>query len=441
MRSRIILSFLALLIVIVLAACGPTPTPEVVREVVKETVMVEKEVEVEVTKVIEKEVVVEATPAPPVEVRLVSWRPTSPEEEDLARYLLDRCGVTYEFRPDYGDYWYWLQAMFAAGEEFDILYMDTAHFPFFAQQGFLAPLDDASGIRQGEFIDTLIDAFTSEGTAYAIPSNFTTLALFYNKDLFDEAGVEPPNDDWTWADLEKAAYAITDFLGVPGFSVPASPSRFPIFVFQNGGGIMTEDFSDTLIDSDKAIGAGEFYTNARWEGWAITPEDVGVGWQGEAFGQGKVAMILESDRMIYYLSRQFPGLAYGAVPPPAGLYGEEGNLVFATAYAVSANSSDWQEALRAIDCLTSWDNQILVLESGLALPSRKYLEEDKYFQDNPAAYAIYTGAEFATPYTWGPRHEEVNWIIGEALERVYEGMSVKESFWQAAEEIRGVTGE
>jgi len=418
MRSKIILRFLALLVVtVIIAACGPPPPPP--------------PTEVGGTVV---------TKEPSVEVRLVGWI-SSPTEEDLQRSLLDQCGVTYELGTDYGEYWDRLQVMFAAGEEFDILYIDTIHFLSFAEQGFLAPLDDAPAIRQDEFIDTLISAFTFEGTTYSIPKDFDTLALFYNKELFAEAGLEEPTDDWTWDDLREVAWSITESTGVPGFSVPAMPWLFPIFVFQNGGQIMTEDFSDTLIDSWEAIEAGVFYTDARWEGWAIIPEDVGVGWQGEAFGQGDVAMILEGYWMIPYLSDQFPDLNYGAVHPPAGPT-SEGNLVFATAYAISANSSAPQAALDAIACLTSEESQIEVMKSGVALPSRKSLEGHPYLQDNPVANAIFTSAWFATPYSWGPWHEEVNFRIQLALERVYQGeMTVEESFSQAAEEIRGVTGE
>lgn len=414
MRSTIILRFLALLVVtVIIAACSPTPTKPVV--------------------------VTEPVVTPSVEVRLVGWR-SSPAEEELQRSLLDHCGVTYELETDYGEYWDRLQVMFAAGEEFDILYVDTVRFPSFADQGFLAPLDDAPAIRRDEFIDTLVSAFTFKGTTYGIPRDSNTLALFYNRDLFAEAGLEEPTDDWTWDDLAEAAQVITEYIGVPGFSVPAYASRFSIFVFQNGGRIMTEDFSDTLIDSGEAIEAGMFYTDARWEGWAIIPEDVGVSWDGEAFGKGDVAMVLGWFGMIRDLSDQFPDLNYGAVHPPAGR--EEGNLVYATAYAVSDNSSAPQAALDAIACLTSEESQIEVMKSGVALPSRKSLDGHPYLQDNPVANAIFTGAKFATPYTWGPRHEEVDSIIAQALERVYQGeMTVEESFWQAAEEIRAVTGE
>ncbi len=447
MRKLATFGLLFLLLALLLVACAQ-PTPEVrveekvVEKVVERTVPVEVTKVVEVEKVVEKEVVKEV-PAERIEVRLSGWT-ASPEEENLLRALLYECSIQQpdilvKYEPIPADYWAKIKTMVGSGTEPDIYYMDIFQFPFFAQQGVLQPLDEymaAAGVSRDEFLDTLINAFTFEGKTYGIPKDFNTLALFYNKDLFAEAGVEEPTNDWTWEDLKAAAQKITEATGVAGFSVPPDPGRFPIFVFQNGGQIMNEDFTDTLIDSPEAIEAGEFYTGARAEGWAIIPQDVGVGWQGEAFGKGDVAMVLEGGWMVPYLTNQFPDRNYGAVHPPAGPVGE-GNLVFTVAYSVSVNSKNPEAAFKAIACITSEENQTKVLESGFALPSRKALQGHEYLQNNPVSNTIFTGAEFATPFMWGLQGEAVNSAIAQALERVYlEGMSVEESFKLAAEEIR-----
>ncbi len=427
-----------LLTALLLGACAPAATTPATQVVEVERV-VTQEVQVTVPVEVEKEV---------PQVRLSGWT-ASPEEENLLRSLLYECTVAnpdvlVKYEPIPADYWARIKTMVGSGTEPDIYYMDIFQFPFFAQQEVLLPLDDhmaEAGISRDEFLDTLIDAFTFDGKTYGIPKDFNTLALFYNKDLFTQAGIEEPTNDWTWDDLKAAAQAITDATGVAGFSVPPDPGRFPIFVFQNGGQIMTEDFSDTLLDSPEVIEAAEFYTGAREEGWAIIPADVGVGWQGEAFGKGDVAMVLEGGWMVPYLTNQFPDRNYGAVHPPAGPAGE-GNLVFTVAYSVSVNSPNPQAAVDAIACITSEENQIKVLTSGFALPSRKALQDHEYLQENAVARTIFTGAEFATPFMWGLQGETVNNAMAQALERVYlEGMSVEESFAQAAEEVRAALGQ
>jgi len=384
-----------------------------------------------VTEVVETETVPTREPAAPV--RLIGWTSSGPEDE-LQRYLMDQCGVDYELAETV-DYWALLPEMFAAGEELDILQMDTTHFPLYADWGYLAPVDESAGFALDEFIEPLVQAFAYEDTPYAVPTEFDTLALFYNSDLFAEAGLEPPVD-WTWDDLREIAWLIKDYSGAYGFAVPADAYLFYPFVLQAGGWIMSPDFRETGIDWGEAIDAGWFYTSAREEGWAIIPEDVGASWHAEAFGWGEVAMVLGGYWMRAYLSEQFPDLAYGAVQVPAGP-GGKGTMFSAGAYAVSATSPDPLSAWEAIACLTSEEAQSLLLESGTVLPSRKAFGEHPILLEDPVTSALFNSIWYASPYEWGPRHDEVALLVTEALRRVYyEGWSVEDSFVQAADDIR-----
>ncbi len=273
---------------------------------------------------------------------------------------------------------------------------------------------------------------------YGIPKDFNTLGMFYNKDMFAAAGLEEPTDDWTWDDLRAAAEALSDPANnIYGFGVPPDAGRFPVFVFQNGGSIMTEDFSDTLLDSSEAIEAGEFYTSFRSDQIGAIPADLGEGWQGTLFGKQQLAMVYEGGWLIPYLKEQFPDVNYGVVNPPAGPAGE-GNLIFTVAYVISPNSKNPEAAWKLIQFLTNEESQTTVLTSGFALPSRQALQDHEYLANNPASAAIFRGAlQGARPFMWGIVGSDVNDQMSKALERVYlEGQSVEEAFSQAAEAIR-----
>ncbi len=213
---------------------------------------------------VEKTVVV---PQERVTVRLSGWAANPQEtallESLLYRFSLENPDIVVKYEPITGDYWQAIKTLVGAGEEPDIYYMDIFQFPFFAKEGVLLPLDDlmaSTGTSRDVFIPDLINAFTYEGKTYGIPKDFNTLALFYNKDLFDQAGLAYPTDDWTWDDLKAAAQKLSQpDKNIYGLGVPADPGRFPIFVFQNGGRIMTEDFSDTLLDSPEVVEAARFY--------------------------------------------------------------------------------------------------------------------------------------------------------------------------------------
>jgi multiple sugar transport system substrate-binding protein len=284
-----------------------------------------------------------------------------------------------------------------------------------------------------------MNAFTYEGKVYGIPKDFNTLGLFYNKDMFAAANLAEPTDDWTWDDLKKASQALSnDDKKIYGLGVPADAGRFPIFAFQNGGQIMNADFSDTQLDSTETVAAAQFYTGFRKDKIGAIPSDVGESWQGTAFGKGSVGMVLEGGWLIPYLKEQFPGVKYGVVTPPAGPKGE-GNLIFTVAYVMSANTKNQAAAWKVINFLTNESSQTRILESGFALPSRTSLENNPYFETNPASAAIFRGAQNGTPYVWGLFGSDVNDQVGKALERIYlQDQGVEDSFKEASTKLREI---
>lgn len=438
MKSVFKVLMVVLVLSMALAACQPAvaPTPEKVIE----TVVVEKTKEVEVVKTVEVQ-----KPAERAVVRLSGWA-ASPEETALLQSLLldftaANPDIVVKYEPITGDFWQQIKTSIASGVEPDIYYMDIFQFPAFVKDDVLLPMDDLmakTGIKKEDFIPSLINAFSADGKTYGIPKDFNTLGLFYNKDLFAKAGIAEPTDAWTWDDLKAAAAKLSDPANkVFGLGVPADAGRFPIFVFQNGGSIMTPDFSDTTLDSQAVVDAATYYTDFRKNKSGAIPADLGEGWQGTLFGKQQLAMVYEGGWLIPYLKQQFPDTKYGVVLPPAGPKGK-GNLIFTVSYVISKSSKNPEAAMRVIDYLTNVDSQNKVLESGFALPSRVSLQNSDYLKNNPASSAIFRGAlEGAQPFMWGVVGSDVNDQMGKALERVYlENQDVAASFKQAAEVVR-----
>ncbi|MCC6499375.1 MAG: ABC transporter substrate-binding protein [Anaerolineales bacterium] len=420
---------LVCLAAILLTACGAPATPQTIT--VKETVTVPE------TQIVE-------VPAKQTVVRLSGWA-SSPSETALLESLLYRFSVEnpdiqVKYEPITGDYKQALLTSIASGTEPDIYYIDIFWWQELAKNGVLLPMDDL-GVNRDAFVPSLIDAFTFDGKTYGVPKDFNTLGMFYNKDLFDKAGLEYPTDDWTWDNLKEAAAKLTDLSDstkpVYGFCTPPDPGRFPAFVFQNGGTVMNADNSDTTLDSDAAVQAADFYTSFRAEKIGATPADLGEGWQGTVFGKGQCAMVYEGGWLIPYLRDQFPGIKYGVVMPPAGPAGE-GNLIFTVAWGISANTKNPDAAWRVVDFLTNEASQTTVMESGFALPSLASLQGSDYFKNNPNSAAIFNGAfNGAHPFFWGAVGSDVNDEMGKALERIFkENQAVADSLKAASEAIR-----
>ena len=102
-----------------------------------------------------------------------------------------------------------LQTDIAAGSAPDVLETNFENFATLASKGVLRPetLDAAS---RSAFYPAALNAFKYKGQQYALPISFSTVVLFYNKALFDKAGVKYPTASWKWQDVINAAQKINN---------------------------------------------------------------------------------------------------------------------------------------------------------------------------------------------------------------------------------------
>lgn len=131
---------------------------------------------------------------------------------------------------------------------------------------------------------------------YAVPITANNLALYYNKELFDNAGIEYPNADWNWEDLLAAAKTLTDSAnGIYGLDMGIyTPGdewnvfMFSPFLFQSGGNILSADYKSSAFDSDAARDTMKLYNQLLNEDKSMPKQAPGAGI--DRFLSGLVAM-------------------------------------------------------------------------------------------------------------------------------------------------------
>ncbi|WP_151523791.1 ABC transporter substrate-binding protein [Serinicoccus kebangsaanensis] len=193
--------------------------------------------------------------------------------------------VTVETLP-YDDYFTALQTAVAGGSEADVFELNYENFVTYQESGALAAME---GVDTSAYVPSLVEAFAVDGTSYGLPESFSNVVLFYNADLFEEAGVEPPTSDWTWQDERAAAEQLTDAgAGVWGDYQPISFHEFYKALAQNGGTFLSEDGSAVAFDSPEGVEAAEWLvgksgtTMPSAEDGAGTPDfDSGLFMDGE----------------------------------------------------------------------------------------------------------------------------------------------------------------
>ena len=121
--------------------------------------------------------------------------------------------VTVTLEPNtWDEYWTKLEAAATGGSIADVFWMNGPNITKYAKGEILMPIDDMiaeQGIDVANYPAGLVALYNIDGAQYALPKDFDTIGVWYNKALFDEAGVEYPIDDWTWEDMAEKAKALT----------------------------------------------------------------------------------------------------------------------------------------------------------------------------------------------------------------------------------------
>lgn len=200
--------------------------------------------------------------------------------------------VELEVKP-WQDYWTALQVGAQGDTAPDAFWMLGDRFQVYAANGQLLPLGDTiaeAGVDVGVYPEALVDLFTLDGEMYGLPKDFDTIGLWYNKELFDAAGVDYPTDEWTWADLRDAAAALTDAeAGVYGIAAPFNRQEgFYNTVAQAGGFIV--DGAQSGYDEQATQAGIQFWTDLAQAGYSPTLEQFADTEAVAQFENGTVAM-------------------------------------------------------------------------------------------------------------------------------------------------------
>ncbi|NWF69416.1 MAG: sugar ABC transporter substrate-binding protein [Chloroflexi bacterium] len=394
------------------------------------------------------------------DVSLEMWIAASPEELEaveaqvqLFRDANPGITVTVSAQPEYDTQ---LQTAFAAGDYPDVFYVGQGKFVEYVEAGVLYNGNDMIENPDGLY-PALRNTFTYDGSLYCPAKDFSTLAIQYNRDMFDAAGLDYPTADWTWDDLRAAAIALTNENQV-GLIANADLDRWYAFYVQAGGHLYDEE-GNFIFEADPALQALQLYADLHQGGYAATSADLGAGWPGEAFGQGKGAMTLEGNWIISYLLNNFPELNWGAAEMPIGpgsAMSEEmgemagrGTLTFTVCLAVGANTEFPTEAWSLVNFLTGEEGAALVAETGFgpmpSRPSAAQLYIDSFTMraegtglDASTLTAFTEGGNYAVAPIMPPGFQPFRDELNQGIQAVIDGTDTAEA---VVENVAGVAQE
>lgn len=287
---------------------------------------------------------------------------------------------------DWDAYWTGLQTSIAGGDAPDVFAMDGPIFPDYQSRGVLLDLQpyiEADGFDLSALADAGVAHFTTaDGGQYGLPRDLNVVPLFYNKALFDEAGIAYPDDTWDWDKLVEVGKELTidaDGDGLPeqwGFYTETTDMEnfWSELVWQNGGEIVSDDHTQTLLGSDEAVAGLQFFQDLMYKDGIMATPDL-FAETGDAFEQGLAAM--ESNGSWLVPTHQAAGIDFGIAPLPAGP-GGHATSINPTGAVVSASSKNPDAAWEFVKWLVGPEAQEQLMQSGAALPVDKSVLEGAY---------------------------------------------------------------
>ena len=298
--------------------------------------------------------------------------------------------------PSPSDYRLRLGADFAAGDPADIVLINYRRYAPFAAMGVLEPLAPylrrSEVISEGDFFAEAADPFKWRGQLMCIPQNISSLVVYYNKDLFDAAGLDYPADDWSWEAFLETAQALTadtdgdGLVDQYGLGTEASIFRLAPFVWQNGGELVVTEQNGTprklALDSRAAREAVEFFVGLQTEHGVVPNAIAEAAENSESrFLNGRTAMFLNSRRGVPTY-RTIEAFDWDVAALPAGQ--QEAGILHSDAYCMAAATEDKDAAWTFIEFANSPEGQAIVARSGRTVPSLVEVASSEAFLD-PAA--------------------------------------------------------
>jgi multiple sugar transport system substrate-binding protein len=325
-------------------------------------------------------------------MRFSSWQSSQAEEriirESLDSFSIKHPEVNFEFQPIPGNYTEKIQLMLGTGKSPDLFWLKGDTSPAYMSFDALYQLDSLVKITPefdvDDFFPVFKDAFKYKGHYYGFGKDFNVYVLFYNPEMFKEAGLEHPPKNWE----ELVSYSkkltidkdgdgkIDQF----GFVVEPSIDMLMPFAYQNGAELISES-NKIVINSPEFKEAFNYFVGMYRNNIATIPSDQGASWNGDIYGRKKAAMVVSGAWIIPYLKENFPNVPYKVAELPMGK--QKATLAFCNAYVMPKDTKHLKDAWEMFSFLAGKEGMRQWTASGIAFPTRKSVAiENGLYQDS-----------------------------------------------------------
>jgi multiple sugar transport system substrate-binding protein len=286
----------------------------------------------------------------------------------------------------WGQYWDLLATNAAAGDLPDVFNMSQDRFYFYASNETLLDLQpyfDEAGVDTSLWGSGMVDPYRwgENRDLYAAPVNWDTIAIFYNKDMFDAAGLAYPTSDWTWDDFAAAAAALTDPANdVYGAAVYSEyQAGYPNFIAATGiTPVVDAARTECTLDDPESVEALTFLKELYDAGYMPSVSLMGGASADDSFNfwlAGRVAMVAGGSWKLPAAVEQ-ASFNWDVVQLPRHPEtGRSRSILHSVGYVASARTANPDLAANLIIFLASDEGQRFFAEGGGVAPANPALQE------------------------------------------------------------------
>ncbi|WP_307794891.1 ABC transporter substrate-binding protein [Alkalihalobacillus sp. BA299] len=387
-------------------------------------------------------------------VKITYWHTHNETTEDGFNYMLEEFNKKYPnievehvFQGNYGDLSKKITASLAAGDTPDVALIESALLPNFAESEVfedLQPYFEKDAVDVADFSKGMLDAYKYKGTQYAVPFMVSASVFVYNQELFDEAGITPPQ---TWDELEEYAEKMTikdgDTTTQYAFAVPGWSSWYYDPWIVNAGGSVLDENGNANISSEKSKKFLKKFQEWKDKGQMFLPYGKGSsGTMRQMFFDKEIAMVEHTSHLIdwYEENADFEvGVSF--------LPGDEKRttMIGGAGITMLSNIPDERKeaAWKFIEFMTSSEHNIAFNDATGYIPTRKSAvaskEGQKFLEENHGYKAIIEQFDNVNPRVQHPAYGEFSSVYKNVVGKIaLEGGDVDQLMEDANKEINEI---
>ena len=275
---------------------------------------------------------------------------------------------------DWNNYWTLLEAGATGGELPDVFWMHSNVAQKYMENDQLLDLTDkiaaSDKIDLSNYYEGIVNLYKSDGKQYAVPKDIDTIALWYNKTIFDEMGVAYPDDTWTWKDFADAAKKLTND-DHWGYAIAPGNNQEGYYntIYSYGGYVISDDKKKSGMDDPKTIEAVKLFTDMIADGSCPDLATVSETAPNELLQAGKTAMCISGSWMLAgYRDNEYTSKNCDvAVLPYTNSPDDRVSIYNGLGWAAAANTKNPDAAWSLIEYLGSKEAQLKQAELGVTM--------------------------------------------------------------------------